>query len=87
MHFIKIIIYHIPRLSPIFNTCLLKILSEYYIIILYRVAPQSWESASGLNVSQTSALNLGGSYEVKMGTISIGIGLLEVCEGSKHVAD
>ena len=32
-------------------------------------------------MSQTSALNLGGSYEVKMETISIGTGILEVCDG------
>ena len=51
------------------------------------MASESWESASGHNVSQTSALNLGGSYEVKMGTISIGTGILEGCEGSEHVAD
>ena len=35
---------------------------------------------------QTSALNLGGSKEVKIGLKSFSTKLLEVCEGSKSVA-
>ena len=36
---------------------------------------------------QTSALNYGGSKEVKMGLISFGIEIHEVCENSECVTD
>ena len=38
-------------------------------------------------MSQTSAFDLGGSKEVKMGLTNFGIEMLEVCEGSQCVAD
>ena len=38
-------------------------------------------------MSQTSAIDLGGSKEVKMGLTNFGIEMLEVCEGSQCVAD
>ena len=45
------------------------------------------KSVRGQNVSQTSALSLGGSKEVKIGLNLNGIGILELCQRSKCVAD
>ena len=44
-------------------------------------------SPRGQNMSQTSAVGLGGSKEVKTGLNTIGIRILEVCERSECVAD
>ena len=51
------------------------------------MAPESWKSARGQDVSQTSVFNLGGSKEVKMRLNLIGTRILEVCERSECVTD
>ena len=45
---------------------------------LTRLAPESWKSARGQNVLQTSALGGGGCKEVNMKLYSIGTSILEV---------
>ena len=50
------------------------------------LAPESWKSASARNVSQTIALDWGGS-QVKTILSSFGTGILEVCKCSDRVAD
>ena len=54
---------------------------------LTHLAPESWKSARVRNVSQTIALDWGGSQEVKTILSSFGTGILEVCECPKRVAD
>ena len=51
------------------------------------LAPESWESASILVVSQTDAFDSGGSCESKYMIKLISTGILEVCEWSDSVAD
>ena len=54
---------------------------------LARLAPESLKSASARNVSQTIALDWGGSQEVKTILSSFGTVILKVCECSERVAD
>ena len=54
---------------------------------LARLAPESWKDASARNVSQTIALDWGGSQGVKTILSSFGTGILKVYECSDRVAD
>ena len=51
------------------------------------LAPNSWKPASLQKVSQTDALALRDSQELKTVCNSIGTGILEVCECPENAAD
>ena len=54
---------------------------------LTTLEPDSWKSVCVQKLSQTSAIDWGGSHEVRTGLKSLGTRILEVCERSELVTD